>query len=52
MRLDPIVTENDVSEAIRLMQVATQTAVTDPTTGLIDMDMINTGHTAVEREKI
>jgi DNA replication licensing factor MCM4 len=38
-----VVTEDDVIEAIRLVRVATQTAATDPRTGTIDMDMINTG---------
>eukprot|EP00629_Pelagomonadales_sp_RCC1024_P005123 CAMPEP_0119277940 /NCGR_PEP_ID=MMETSP1329-20130426/18188_1 /TAXON_ID=114041 /ORGANISM="Genus nov. species nov., Strain RCC1024" /LENGTH=85 /DNA_ID=CAMNT_0007278435 /DNA_START=1 /DNA_END=255 /DNA_ORIENTATION=- len=32
------------------MQVATLAAATDATTGLIDMDAINTGHTASERQ--
>ena len=34
------------------MKVATQTAATDPRTGTIDMDMITTGRTAVDREMI
>jgi len=33
-----------------LLRVATQAAATDPRTGRIDMDMINTGRTEVERE--
>ncbi len=33
----------DVAEAIRLMDVSTQRAATDPTTGLVDMDLIATG---------
>jgi DNA replication licensing factor MCM4 len=37
------VTRDDVQEAYRLMRVATQAAATDPRTGTIDMDMINTG---------
>ena len=40
----------DVGEAIRLMNVATQTAATDPRTGMIDMDLITTGHTSMERD--
>jgi len=34
-----------VREAIRLMQVATKKAAMDPVTGLIDMDILNTGRT-------
>ena len=34
--------ESDVREAIRLMNVATQRAATDPRTGAIDMDMSTT----------
>merc|ERR1711907_210009 len=52
MRLSKEVTHYDVEEAIRLMKVATQTAATDPRTGTIDMDMITTGRTAVDREMI
>eukprot|EP00828_Plagiopyla_frontata_P045514 TRINITY_DN7809_c0_g1_i2.p2 TRINITY_DN7809_c0_g1~~TRINITY_DN7809_c0_g1_i2.p2 ORF type:complete len:308 (+),score=40.68 TRINITY_DN7809_c0_g1_i2:763-1686(+) len=51
MRLSQEVTAQDVEEAIRLMQVATQQAVTDPVTGQIDIDMITTGITAVARQK-
>ena len=40
MRLSDEVTREDVFEAIRLIKVATQAAATDPTTGLIDMEMI------------
>jgi DNA replication licensing factor MCM4 len=46
MRLSPIVTEVEVAEAIRLMQVATYTAAIDPTTGRLDMGLINTGRGA------
>ena len=42
----------DVIEAVRLMNVATQRAATDPTTGTIDMDMITTGQTATGRQLI
>jgi len=52
MRLDNLVTPDDVREAIRLMQVATQAAATDPRTGTIDMDLINTGRTAFDRDLI
>lgn len=43
------VEDSDVAEAIRLMQVATQNAATDPRTGTIDMDMIATGQGASDR---
>lgn len=52
MRLSDVVLESDVLEAIRLMKVATQTAATDPRTGTIDMDMITTGRTALDRDLI
>ena len=35
-----------------LPQVATQTAATDPRTGTIDMDMITTGRSAVDKEAV
>jgi DNA replicative helicase MCM subunit Mcm2 (Cdc46/Mcm family) len=35
-----------------LVKYATQQAATDPTTGLIDMDVIVTGKTASSRQKI
>ena len=44
------VLRDDVVEAVRLMNVATQKAATDPTTGTIDMDMITTGQTAKGRQ--
>jgi DNA replication licensing factor MCM4 len=52
MRLETRVTEDDVREAIRLMRVATQTAATDPRTGTIDMDMITTGRSAMDRDTV
>lgn len=50
MRLSPLVTAADVDEANRLIRVATQAAATDPRTGTIDMDLINTGRGQQERE--
>ena len=50
MRLADIVTDHDVNEAIRLMQVATQTAATDPRTGTIDMGLITAGRTSMDKE--
>ncbi|CAM9885499.1 unnamed protein product, partial [Phaeothamnion confervicola] len=52
MRFSRYVESRDVTEAVRLMRVATQTAATDPRTGTIDMDMINTGRGAVDRETV
>ncbi|EGR29325.1 hypothetical protein IMG5_158460 [Ichthyophthirius multifiliis] len=51
MKLSDIVEEEDVNEAIRLIKVSTQSAATDPTTGLIDIDMLNTGITAQQKAK-
>lgn len=50
MRYSDVVTRDDAKEAVRLLQVATQAAATDPRTGRIDMDMINTGRSTVDRE--
>ena len=50
IHLRDTVREVDVSEAIRLMNVATQRAAMDPRTGTIDMDAITTGLGAAERE--
>ena len=52
MRLDPIVSPDDVRESIRLMKVATHAAATDPRTGTIDMDLITTGRTALDRDLV
>ena len=49
MRLSPWVEPADVDEAVRLMRVATQSAATDPMTGMIDMDLITTGRSAAAR---
>jgi DNA replication licensing factor MCM4 len=51
MRYSDCVTRADALEAVRLMKVATQTAATDPRTGRIDMDMIATGRSAVDRQQ-
>lgn len=51
MRLSEVVTHADVDEAVRLMEVATQTAATDPKTGRIDMDMLATGRSASDKQK-
>lgn len=52
MRFADSVEKSDVDEAVRLIKVATQQAATDPTTGLIDMDLISTGITTFSRTKI
>ncbi len=52
MHLSNTVTRENVQEATRLMKVATQTAATDPRTGTIDMDLISTGRTALNRDLI
>lgn len=52
MRLSNLVEERDVDEAIALVKFATQQAATDPTTGLIDMDVIVTGKTSSSRMRI
>lgn len=49
MRFSQQVAPQDVTEAIRLMKIATQTAATDPRTGRIDMDLLTTGLSAGER---
>ena len=51
MRLSPVVQASDVMEARRLMDVATQSAATDPATGRIDMDLLMTGHSSEERKR-
>jgi DNA replication licensing factor MCM4 len=42
----------DVEEAMRLLRVATQSAATDPRTGKIDMDLIQTGRSASSRVRV
>ena len=49
MRLSNRVAKKDVDEAVRLIKVATQSAATDPTTGLVDMDQLAIGVTNVSR---
>ncbi len=52
MRFAEFVTSEDVEEALRLIKVATMQAATDPTTGLIDVDLLTSGITAQSRQKI
>ena len=49
MRMAKIVAKKDVDEAVRLIKVATQSAATDPTTGLVDMDQLAIGVTNFSR---
>lgn len=50
MRFSPIVTVDDVDEAFRLIREAAKSSATDPTTGLIDLDLINTGRGQYQRK--
>lgn len=43
MRLSKLVELQDVEEASRLMREAIRASATDPVTGLIDIDLLNTG---------
>ena len=52
MRLSLEVNLSDVEQAINLIKVATQQAATDPSTGLIDMDIHTTGRTAAAKIRI
>lgn len=45
------VTAENVIEAVKLMEIATQAAATDPTTGQIDMMLLTTGLSAADRNK-
>jgi DNA replication licensing factor MCM4 len=46
------VTAQDVKEAARLIRTAIAEYATDPLTGRIDMDLINTGHSTSERRQL
>ncbi|KAG7700397.1 hypothetical protein KL930_001085 [Ogataea haglerorum] len=50
MRLSPVVELEDVDEAVRLTKSAIKDYATDPLTGRIDMDLVNTGQTSAERK--
>ena len=49
MRFSEFVELEDVQEANRLMREAIRMSATDPNTGLIDLDLINTGAGQAER---
>lgn len=50
MRLSEVVEVADVREAGRLLREAIRMSATDPTTGLVDLDLINTGAGAQQRK--
>ena len=51
MRLSPIVTEDDVAEAVRLIRSAIKASATDARTGLIDMGLLSEGGGVGERRR-
>jgi DNA replication licensing factor MCM4 len=52
MRLSEWVEKKDLDEAVRLIKQALQQSATDPTTGEINMDIINTGQTKTSGERL
>lgn len=52
MRLSPWVEKKDIDEAVRLIKTAMQQSATDPTTGEINMDIINTGRLKSSFQKV
>ncbi|KAJ2071943.1 MCM DNA helicase complex subunit [Coemansia sp. S155-1] len=52
MRLSELVDANDVHEASKLMREALRESATDPRTGLIDLDLLNTGFAASDRRQL
>jgi DNA replication licensing factor MCM4 len=50
MRLSPVVTRDDVQEAVRLIKSALKTAATD-SQGRIDMSLLTEGTSAAERKR-
>ncbi|KAE8231560.1 hypothetical protein CF326_g3420 [Tilletia indica] len=51
MRFSETVEIEDVDEAARLIREATKSSATDPVTGMIDLDLINTGRTLQQRRQ-
>jgi DNA replication licensing factor MCM4 len=49
MRLSSIVTREHVEEALRLVRVSIFKAATDPKSGMVDIDLLNTGKTMDQR---
>ena len=52
LRFSKFVEKEDVEEAVTLIKVATQQAATDPVTGVIDMDLLQTGITSSSRARM
>ena len=52
MKLSPYVDENDVNMAFELIKDALKQSATDPTTGMIDMDVLVTGQTSGFRKRV
>jgi DNA replication licensing factor MCM4 len=52
MRLGSTVEKADIQEAVRLIKTAMQQSATDPSTGEIDMNIINTGVSTSSTEKV
>ena len=52
VRFSDTIIKEDIEEALRLIKVATQQAATDPMTGVIDMDLIQTGVSANTRQNL
>lgn len=52
MRLSDHVEKVDVEEAVKLIKNALQQSATDPTTGKINMDIITTGQTKTNADKL
>ena len=52
LRFSQYVEKEDVEEAVNLIKVATQQAATDPVTGVIDMDLLQTGITSSSRARL
>lgn len=52
VRLSDRVEEEDVVEAVRLIRTAIKDYATDPATGVIDMDLVQTGQSQAQREQL
>lgn len=52
MRLSETVEKRDIDEAVRLIKTAMQQSATDPITGEIDMDIITTGISTSQSERV
>ncbi|PVV03283.1 hypothetical protein BB560_002244 [Smittium megazygosporum] len=52
VRLSNLVEESDVHNAVTLMREALRESATDPRTGLIDLDLLNTGFAASDRRQV